>query len=74
MPRPRKDKIANKPKEVPVSKVENEQKNDGLVSLPHFAKTGTLFIGDTTYQITNGRVAVKPEHVAMVKEHIRIGG
>lgn len=75
MPRPRKvvNKTTNeqpkKPAESKMEKVEND-----LVSLPHFAKTGSMFIGDTVYKINNGRVAVKPEHVAIVKEHIRIGG
>ena len=64
MPRPRKSAAVETPK----------PKEDGLVALKHFAKKGRLFIGGESYDIVDGVVRVKPEHVAQAKEHIKLGG
>lgn len=36
----------------------------------HFMKKGIVAIGDTQYEITNGKVQVAPEHEALINEHI----
>ena len=51
-----------------------EKKSDGLIALKHFAKKGKLFIGGESYDIVDNVVKVKPEHVIMAKEHIKLGG
>ena len=72
MPRPRKNATVETPKQETL-KVEKPKK-DGLVALKHFAEKGRLFIGDESYDIVDGVVRVKPEHVAQAKEHIKLGG
>ena len=72
MPRPRKSVAVETPKQETL-KVE-KPKEDGLVALKHFAKKGRLFIGDESYDIVDGVVRVKPEHVKQAKEHIKLGG
>ena len=66
MPRPKKT-VAAEP-------AQEEKKSDGLIALEHFAKKGRLFIGGESYDIVDGVVRVKPEHVAQAKEHIKLGG
>ena len=65
MPRPKKEEA------IPVKEVVKEE---GLVTLKHFAKSGSLFIGGEVYKIVDGVVKVKPEHLAKAKEHIKLGG
>ncbi len=66
MPRPKKTAT--------VEAVQEEKKSDGLIALEHFAKKGRLFIGGESYDIVDGVVKVKPEHVKQAKEHIKLGG
>ena len=66
MPRPKKTST--------VEAAQEEKKSDGLIALKHFAKKGRLFIGDESYEIVDGVVRVKPEHVTQAKEHIKLGG
>ena len=66
MPRPKKTATAEA--------VQEEKKSDGLIALKHFAQKGKLFIGGESYEIVDGVVNVKPEHVIMAKEHIKLGG
>ena len=66
MPRPKKTAT--------VETVQEEKKSDGLIALEHFAKKGRLFIGGESYDIVDGVVRVKPEHVKQAKEHIKLGG
>ena len=66
MPRPKKTATAEA--------VQEEKKSDGLIALEHFAKKGRLFIGDESYDIVDGVVRVKLEHVKQAKEHIKLGG
>ena len=66
MPRPKKTATAEA--------VQEEKKSDGLIALKHFAKKGKLFIGGESYEIVDGVVKVKPEHVLQAKEHIKLGG
>lgn len=65
MPRPKKEE-ATPAKEV--------VKDEGLVTLRHFAKSGRLFIGGEIYEVANNVVKVKPEHLAKAKEHISLMG
>lgn len=71
MPRPKKV-VADEPKQEVL--VEKQQKKDGLIALEHFAKAGTMFIAGESYEIKDGMVQVKPEHVAIAKEHIKLIG
>ena len=73
MPRPRKSAVAEKPKQE-TKAVETPKKDDGLIALEHFAKNGRLFIEGEAYDIANGVVRVKPEHLAKAKEHIKLIG
>ena len=73
MPRPRKSAVAEKPKQE-TKAVETPKKEDGLIALKHFAKNGRLFIGNESYDIVDGVVRVKPEHLLQAKEHIKLGG
>lgn len=66
MPRPKKTAT--------VEAAQEEKKSDGLIALKHFAKKGKLFIGDESYEIVDGVVKVKPEHVLQAQEHIKLGG
>ena len=72
MPRPRKNAVETPKQESLVE--EKPKKDDGLIELNHFCQDGHLFIGNEVYDIKNGVVRVKPEHVAQVKEHIKLGG
>lgn len=65
MPRPKKEEA---------TLVKEVVKDEGLVTLRHFAKDGSLFIGGEVYKIADGIVKVKPEHVKQAKEHIKLGG
>ena len=40
------------------------------VEVKHFMKKGILAIGDTQYEVKNGKVQVSPEHEALINEHI----
>ena len=73
MPRPRKSAVAEKPKQETTA-VETPKKEDGLIALEHFAKNGRLFIEGEAYDIVDGVVRVKPEHLLQAKEHIKLGG
>ena len=73
MPRPRKTAVAEKPKQE-TKAVETPKKEDGLIALEHFAKSGRLFIKGEAYDIVDGVVRVKPEHLLQAKEHIKLGG
>lgn len=63
-----------RPKKTETTAVVEEKKSDGLIALKHFAKKGKLFIGGESYDIVDNVVKVKPEHVIMAKEHIKLGG
>jgi hypothetical protein len=66
MPRPKKVEATVPEKEV--------AKDEGLVTLRHFAKGGRVFIGGEIYPIEDGYIKVKPEHLAKAIEHIKLGG
>jgi hypothetical protein len=66
MARPRKAEV--------IPEKDTDKKNEGLVTLKHFAKSGRVFIGGEIYPIEDGYIHVKPEHVAKAKEHIKLGG
>lgn len=55
-------KNATVEKEVVVENATNEVK--------HFMKKGVVAVGDTQYEIANGKVQVAPEHEALINEHI----
>ena len=73
MPRPKKSAVAEKPKQE-TKAVETPKKEDGLIALEHFAKSGRLFIEGEAYDIVDGVVRVKPEHAPQAREHIKLGG
>lgn len=51
-----------------------EVAESGLVELKHFVQNGVMGICGETYNIINGIVKVKPEHVQEAREHISMGG
>ena len=63
-----------RPKKVEATPAKEVAKDEGLVTLKHFAKTGKLFIDDTAYDVADGVVRVKPEHVIKAQEHIKLMG
>ena len=63
-----------RPKKVDATPEKEVVKDEGLITLHHFAKKGRLFIGGEIYPIEDGYIHVKPEHVAKAKEHIRLMG
>ena len=63
-----------RPKKVEATPAKEVVKDEGLVTLKHFAKTGKLFIDDTAYDVADGVVKVKPEHVIKAQEHIKLMG
>ena len=73
MPRPKKNVVAEKA-ETQETKTVEKAVNDGLIALEHFAKNGRLFIEGEAYDIVDGVVRVKPEHLLQAKEHIKLGG
>jgi hypothetical protein len=66
MARPRKAEV--------IPEKDTEKKNEGLVTLKHFAKSGRVFIGGEIYPIKDGYIKVKPEHLTQAVEHIKLGG
>ena len=74
MPRPRKNAVAEKAEPKKETTAVEKTVDDGLIALKHFAKKGRLFIGGESYDIVDGVVKVKPEHVKQAKEHIKLGG
>ena len=73
MARPRKNPLPETvAAENPVQ--EEKQKDDGLVTLNHFAKDGRMFLDGEVYVVSDYKVRVKPEHAQKAREHIRIGG
>lgn len=63
-----------RPKKVEATPAKEVVKDEGLVTLKHFAKAGKMFIDDTAYDVANGVVKVKPEHVFKAQEHISLIG
>ena len=59
--------------EVPEAKVE-EQPGNELIELEHFLHDGTMFIGETVYNIVGGKVKVAKEHLQQALDHIKMGG
>jgi hypothetical protein len=74
MPRPRKNAVAEKAEPEKETTAVEKTVDDGLIALKHFAKSGRLFIEGEAYDIVDGVVRVKPEHVKQAKEHIKLGG
>ncbi len=83
MPRGVKKAVTPKSKTLPVDEIQEQdvvevkqdvKDTDGLVTLEHFAESGTMFIEGEEYKIVDGVVRVKPEHLAQAQEHIKIGG
>lgn len=74
MPRPRKNAVAEKAEPNKEATAVEKTVDDGLIALKHFAKSGRLFIEGEAYDIVDGVVKVKPEHVITAKEHIKLGG
>ena len=72
MPRPRKNAVVEKPVQETIA-METPKKADGLIALEHYAKSGRLFIEGEAYDIVDGVVRVKPEHVPQAREHIKLG-
>ena len=73
MPRTKKTETAEKSKQE-VTTAEKPNKNDGLIALKHFAKSGKLFIDGEAYDVVDGVVNVKPEHYIKAEEHIKLMG
>lgn len=69
MPRPRKNPATS----TTAKPTAAEKEQEGLVTLSHFAKSGTVFVDGEKYAIKDGKVSVKPEHANAVREHIRLG-
>ena len=67
MARPRKNEVVESKLDIP-----SEKKDDGLVELEHFVSEGRMTIGNVAYDIVNHKVRVKPEHIALAREHIRM--
>ena len=63
-----------RPKKVDTASAKEVVKDEGLVTLTHFAKEGKLFIEGETYDVVNGLVKVKPEHAFKAQEHISLIG
>jgi hypothetical protein len=63
-----------RPKKIDTTPAKEVAKDEGLVTLKHFAKGGTMFIDGIGYPIKDGYVKVKPEHYAQAQEHIKLGG
>ena len=59
--------------EVPEAKTE-EQPDNELIELEHFLHDGTMFIGETAYNIVGGKVKVVKEHLQQALDHIKMGG
>ena len=70
MSRPKKNAVVENTE----PKQETKVVNDGLIALKHFAKNGRLFIDGEVYNIEDGIVKVKPEHLTRAEEHIKLGG
>ena len=52
-----------------------EVQPDGeLIELEHFLHDGTMFIGETVYNIVGGKVKVAKEHLQQALDHIKMGG
>ena len=52
-----------------------EAQSDGeLIELEHFLHDGTMFIGETAYNIVGGKVKVAKEHLQQALDHIKMGG
>jgi predicted membrane protein len=43
-----------------------------LIELDHSIQNGSMVIGEETYQIKNGKVSVKPEHLQEARLHIKM--
>jgi hypothetical protein len=56
-----------------VDSAEQTALDTDFVEIDHFAEAGSMTIGDTEYEIKDGKVAVKPEHVARARRHIAMG-
>ena len=63
-----------RPKKVEATPEKEIVKDEGLITLHHFAKKGRLFIGGEIYEVVDNIVKVKPEHLAKAKEHISLMG
>lgn len=63
--------------EPPEAKVEGQpevQPDNELIELEHFLHDGTMFIGETAYNIVGGKVKVAKEHLQQALDHIKMGG
>ena len=52
----------------------DEQPDGELIELEHFLHDGTMFIGETVYNIVGGKVKVAKEHLQQALDHIKMGG
>ena len=62
---------------VPEAKTEGQpevQPDGELIELEHFLHDGTMFIGETVYNIVGGKVKVAKEHLQQALDHIKMGG
>jgi len=59
--------------EAPEAKAEGQPAGE-LIELEHFLHDGTMFIGETAYNIVGGKVKVAKEHLQQALDHIKMGG
>ena len=59
--------------EAPEAKAERQPAGE-LIELEHFLHDGTMFIGETVYNIVDGKVKVAKEHLQQALDHIKMGG
>ena len=57
----------------PEAKAEGQPAGE-LIELEHFLHDGTMFIGETAYNIVGGKVKVAKEHLQQALDHIKMGG
>ncbi len=51
-----------------------EEVKEELVELEHWAKSGTVCIGENIFKIVDGIVKVPAEFASLIKDHIKVGG
>ena len=55
-------------------KEEQARTTKEITELEHFLHDGTMFIGETVYNIVGGKVKVAREHLQQALDHIKMGG
>jgi len=60
--------------EAPAPPEAHKVNHAGIIELEHFLHDGTMFIGETVYNIVGGKVKVAKEHLQQALDHIKMGG